>query len=503
VTDPDHTYVVVGAGPSGIAMGIKLKQAGFRDFAILERADDVGGSWRDNTYPGICADSPGLAYQYSFWKNRRWSRFFPNGAEVLEYHVRAAKEHGLYEHLQFGMDVVRQIWDEDNRLWHLWTADGRSISTRFLITAVGVFIDPVHDPGIAGIDTYRGVLQRTSSWQPDHDVTGKRVAIVGTGASAVQIAPSLAASARQLDVYQRTPVWCLPKPDFDLRSRLGRILSSPWTAGVLHGIGLAFFDMMLRLAAVLPTSVARPLLTAFDASARTGYRLLLRRVVDDPAVAGLLTPAFGLVVKRPVLTNEFLKVFNRPNTSLVTESISGLTPAGIATAEGVQREYDVIVLATGYSVFTDPASTTPGSVLGARGADLGVLYAEDGMQAYEGVSVPDFPNRWSIVGPYSWTGTGWHSVAELAADHVVRILRECARRRADRVEVGVTAHRRYRQTAQRRGRNIAFYYTELNAGVRTYYVNGHGEVAYIRPGSYLRAIWGGRRSNLNHYRYEN
>jgi cation diffusion facilitator CzcD-associated flavoprotein CzcO len=501
MSEPDVTIAIIGAGPSGIAMAIKLQQAGFNDFTILERKDDVGGSWRDNTYPGICADSPGLAYQYSFFKNRSWSRLFPSGAEVQAYHVRAATEHGLYEHLQCGVNVTTQTWCEDSRMWRLGTADGRSVSARFLITAVGVFRDPVHKLDIPGLNTYRGTLQHTSSWDPASVHDGRRIAIIGTGASAVQIVPRLAETAALVDVYQRTPVWCLPKPDFDLRRGPARFLRAPVLAGVLNMLGLAFFDTMLRLAEWLPTALARPLLAGFDAVARSAYRRRLRRTVADPALAELLEPRFGLVVKRPILSNEFLPVFNKPGVALITETIVRVTNSGIETAAQVSREYDMIVLATGYTVFTDPAATAPGSVLGHAGADLGALWEEQGLQAYEGVSVPDFPNRWMIVGPYSWTGTGWHSVAELAADHIVRILAEANRRGAERVEVAPCAHRRYMQGVRRKGRNIKLYYTELNRGVRSYYVNRHGEAAYIRPGTYLSAMRGARRSPLDDYRY--
>ncbi|MEU0874569.1 flavin-containing monooxygenase [Nocardia brasiliensis] len=501
MTAPDFTVAVVGAGPSGIVTGIKLKQAGIQDFTILERADDVGGSWHSNTYPAICADSPGLAYQYSFLKNRNWTRFFPKGSEVRDYHVRAARQYGLYPHLQFGKHVVAQKWDAGQRCWNLRLADGETITARFLITAVGVFVDPVTEPDIAGIDEFEGVVQRTASWQHAHRHEGKRVAVIGTGASAVQIVPALAPDAAVVDVYQRTPVWCLPKPDFDLTSGVARVLRSRRLVGVLHGIGLAFFDLMLRLAAVLPKPVARFLLVGFDLSARAAYSLVLLKAVRDPAVRQLLRPRFGLVVKRPVLSNSFLQTFNRANTNLITEPIERLTRTGIRTTAGVDRTYDMIVLATGFVVFIDPRAYPPGTIVGRDDADLGTLFATRGMQAYEGLSVPGFPNRWMIVGPYSWTGTGWHSAAELAADHTVRIIKETLRRGAEVAEVTQAAHDRYHRAVQRNGRNIELYYKEINGGTRTYYVNAQGEVAYIRPGSFLRAIWGGRYSPVNHYRY--
>ncbi|GAB3204013.1 flavin-containing monooxygenase [Nocardia tengchongensis] len=484
---PDHEVVVIGAGPGGIAAGIKLKRAGVEDFVILERADEVGGSWHENHYPGLEVDIPSLAYQYSFARNPNWSRLFASGAEVRRYHVAVARRFGLYPHLRFGTAVAAEEWDEDRHRWALRLADGGVLTARFVISAVGAFISPKLDPGIAGLDRYGGRIQRPSDWDDDYDLTGKRVAIIGTGASSVQITPAIAGKVSSLAVFQRTPVWCLPKPNPRIPRAVRWALGVPGVQAGVHGAALVAVDAVVRTMSNAPMPVVRPTLRAIDATAIRGYRGLLRLLVRDPGIRAGLAPDYGPIAKRPTLNTGYLLAFNRDNVDLVTTPIERFTEHGLRTTDGVEREFDMVVLATGYHVFSDPETYTPGLVVGCDGLDLGEYYTEHGLQAYESVSLPGLPNRWTLVGPYSWTGSGWHAFVEMTADHAVRAISEARRRSATRVAVRQDAHDAYHRRIYRNGAAMRYYLTELNAHVPTYYRNSQGDSTYIRPTGFFSA----------------
>lgn len=501
VVVPDFEVVVVGAGPGGIAAGVALKQSGLDTFAIFERGDDLGGSWRDNTYPGIGVDVPSIAYQYSFARNPNWTRLFAKGPEVLAYHRRVAEDFGLMPHIRFGIGVEREVWNERSRCWMLHTNHG-VVTSRFVISAVGAFLNPKDDPGVPGWQDFAGHTLRPASWDHSYDLRGKRVAIVGTGASSVQITPAIAEDVASLDVYQRTPVWCLPKPDFVLGARTHRLLAIPGVAAGMHGVGLAGVEAALRAIVYTPPAVMNPIMRGFDAGSRAGYRAYLRARVRDRHDRSGLAPSFGPLAKRPTLSNTFLTAFNRANTHLITTAIDRIEPTGVRDVDGTLREVDALILATGYELFSDPESYRPGMVVGRDGFDLGAYYAEHGLQAYESVSLPMLPNRWTLVGPYSWTGTGWHALVEITSAHAVRAISEARRRGATHVEVTQEAHDGYHAGLRRRGRNINHYFGELNAGVRTYYVNSQGDMPYIRPSSLLQARRASQHFPLEDYRFD-
>ncbi|MBJ7329656.1 MAG: NAD(P)/FAD-dependent oxidoreductase [Solirubrobacteraceae bacterium] len=502
MVSPDHEVVVIGAGPGGIAAAILLRQAGITDLTILERGDGVGGSWRDNTYPGIGVDIPSIAYQYSFARKPDWSRVFAKGEEVLAYHQDVAERYGLMPLLRPDTEVVREIWDEEHELWRLTTATGDEVTARFVVSAVGAFLRAKADPGIPGLDTFAGAIQRPDAWDHDVELRGKRVAVIGTGASAVQIVPAIAREVSRLDVYQRTPVWCLPKLDAKVPGWMKTALRVPGVAAGLHGLNLLSVEATLRAFTQTPDAIGRPAMRAFDRAAKAGYRRLLNAKVDDPATRAALMPGYGPFTKRPTMSNHFLTAFNADHVGLITEPIARITADGIETADGTVRAADVLVLATGYELFSDPESYRPGTIVGRDGFDLATFYAEQRLQAYESVAVPGLPNRWMVVGPYSWTGTGWHALVELNAHHITRAIVAARERGATCVEVRQDAHDAYHADVRRRGRLINWYFTELNGHVRTYYVNSQGDAPYIRPASLLQARRRSTRFPLSDYRYE-
>ncbi len=499
MAEPTHLVAVIGAGPGGICASILLKKRGITDFVILEQETDFGGSWRDNHYPGLGVDVPGFTYQYSFARNPRWSRMFPRGREVHEYHRRVAREHGLYPHAKWNSRVVQEEWDDANGFWRLHLEDGTQVTARFVISAVGAYLKAKEDPGIPGHREFAGTVLRPNAWDHDYDLSGKRVAVIGTGASSVQITPSIASEVRSLEVFQRTPVWALPKPDFPMTRAMQAGMALPGVGPVFSAVANLVVEVALRIVYQTPRPLFRVGAPVFDKIARALYRGYLRSVVQDPADRRRLMPDYGLLGKRPTLSNSFLQAFNRPNVSLVDTPIERIVEDGIVDADGRLHEFDAIVMATGYHLFSDPESYVEGAVVGRGGFDLGVFYNTERLQAYQSVSVPNLPNRWMLVGPYSWIGTGWHELVEISSSHAVNVIAEALAQGAEVVEVTEQAHRSYHEMIRRNDENIDYYFNTVNAGLRTYYVNSAGDMPYIRPTSLFQARRQSRNVDMSAY----
>ncbi|MDZ7887348.1 MAG: NAD(P)/FAD-dependent oxidoreductase [Mycobacterium sp.] len=499
---PQYEVAIIGAGPAGIAAAVKVRMAGIDDFVIIERADDVGGSWHENHYPGLGVDIPAIAYQYSFARNAKWSRFFPYGAEIKQYHAEVAARYGLYKRARFNCTVEREVWDDRGGMWTLHMHDGSTVTARFLINAIGAFVRPKEDGGVPGAPSFNGKVQRPSSWDDDYDMTGKAVGIIGTGASAVQIIPAIAPEVGTLVVFQRTPVWSIPKPDFVAPRVMQAALTIPGLAAAIHGGALVLLDLVLRSLTKMPTRFVHPVMDRFDAATTAGYRRFVSRVVINPVTAQQLTPNFGIAAKRPTMSNDYLKAYNRDNVSLVAEPIEMITATGVRTRDGALHELDTLILATGYEVFSDPETYRPGTVVGRNGFDLATFYNEEGLQAYQSVSVHGLPNRWTLVGPYSWTGSGWHAFVEMTADHAVRAITETRRRGAEVCEIRKEAADAYHAAMYERGAALRYYLGDLNGHVSTYYRNSHGDSTYVRPSGFFEASRGNRRFPLDDYRYE-
>lgn len=499
---PDVEVAIIGAGAGGICAGVKLAEIGVTDVVLIDRARGMGGTWLFNTYPGVGADLPAIAYQFSFARKPDWERFFANGAEIQEYHLKVARDAGLDKKVRLNTDIIREEWDERNHLWRLRVADGGQITARFVISAVGAYLRPKDKPAIPGLERFAGELMIPAGWSHDYDFAGKRVGIIGVGSSTVQIAPSLAPHAERLDIYQRTPQWYFPKPDFAMARWMKRGLAVPGMSAFLHGIALVFIELGLRVLVHTPPPMFRAGASGFDALGKRLYRTWLRIKVRDRTVREKLLPKYGPGCTRGTLGGDYLPVFNRDNVELVTDGISHITENAIVTADGAVREIDALVLATGYEVFSDPESYREGAVVGRDGFDLGRFFNEGGLQAYHSTAVAGLPNRWIMIGPYSWTGTAFHYILENAMRNINRAIGEARRRGVTKTEVRKDAQDRYHARLMRRNRNIGYYFSTHCAGSNTYFVNSHGDSPYVRPGSLLQNWREGVTYPLDDYTYE-
>jgi cation diffusion facilitator CzcD-associated flavoprotein CzcO len=489
---PDHEVAVIGAGFSGIGTAIKLDEAGIDDWVMLEAGDGVGGAWHWNTYPGIGVDIPSFSYQFSFEQRADWSRVYAPGHELKAYAEHCVDAYRLRSRIELNAKVTGIAFDDERHLWRLSIAGGRTLTARFVVGATGVFTQP-KPPDIPGLETFSGSLMHTARWDHAKDLRGRRVAIIGTGASAVQVIPSIAPEVEKLVVLQRTPIWCLPKLDARIgpraRRTLGRVPGAQRAARALSQAYVEFtFPLVAHFHGVIP----------FATGAERVALRHLRREVRDPAVREKLTPRYGLGCKRPSFSNEYLATFNRPNVELETAAIEGITPAGVRTAGG-EHEIDVLILATGFQVF-EKGNLPPFPVHGSDGVELAEWWDESRFQAYEGVSVPGFPNMFLILGPYGYNGASYFTLIENQARHIVRCLRRARSTGSTSVEVTAEANRRYFETMlSRRGRQVFF--RDSCATANSYYFDSRGDAPF-RSALTLEAAWRSAHFDLDDYRFE-
>lgn len=491
---PDRRLVIVGAGISGIGMAITLRRNGIDDFTVLERGDDIGGVWRDNVYPGVGADVPSFSYQFSFEKNPRWSRLFPKGSEIKEYLDHCVGKYDIARHLELGTEVLERHWSEEDRWWYVRTNRGE-FTCRYLISALGPFVN-ARTPEIPGLADFAGTVVRSQHWDRDLDLRGRRVAVIGTGASAVQLVPVVAEEAAHLTVFQRRPIHVLPKLDVPIPPPVQRAIESvPLAQSVLRLGFSAQVEMLLVAVAAYGRTVA-PLARGLAATGQA----LLRYQVRDPELRDKLTPDYDFGCKRPSISNDWYRTFTRDDVDLVTERIDRLTPTGIRTADGAHHDIDVLVLATGFHFAHEPVNYRRAPVTTSDGFDLADFFEAEPLQSYEGVSLPQLPNTFSLFGPYSWSGGSYHLMVENQATHIVRVLREAERRGAERVAVRPEANARFLAFVRSRAQSSLLAISNC-APANSYYFDHHGDFSSLRPTTGLQAWWASRHFPLDDYTY--
>lgn len=398
----DFRIAIIGAGPGGLCMAIKLKQAGFHDFVILEKGEGVGGTWLHNTYPGCACDLPSHLYSYSFEQRPDWPRPYSPQPEIKKYVEHCAEKYELLPHCRFGTGVQGAVWMEDTAQWKLTLESGENVDAHAVVSAVGMF-NELSYPEIKGLETYEGKSFHTARWDWDHDLTGRTVGVIGSAASAVQIVPEIVKEAGQVYLFQRTANWVMPKEDDPFTDEmLAAFRSDPnivaaVRAEIYQGVdeGMTFEDTT-RLQEM------------------TDACLEQIKVIKDPELQKKLTPTHPFGCKRPLLSNVFYEAFNRRNLELVTDAIDRITPTGVATTDGKLREMDTMVLATGFEA-TRYLSTL--EVVGRGGQKIGDAW-EDGAQAYLGVTTAGFPNLFMLYGPNTNNGS-IITMIEHQVDHAV------------------------------------------------------------------------------------
>ncbi len=378
--------LIVGAGFGGLGTAIELARHGFTDLTILEKADDIGGVWRDNTYPNAACDVPSNLYSWSFATNPGWGHRYSRQAEILEYMDRVSRELGVRDLVRTGVEVTGAAYDDAAATWRVETDTGETLTADFLVTAVGQLSRPAV-PDLAGRDTFEGPAFHSARWDHDVDLTGKRVAVVGTGASAIQFVPAIQPVVSQLTVFQRSAPYVVPKPDIAYsRPRQSLYRRLPRTQSFGRNLTWVLSEQLNK--SLTGTAPMKKLMEA-------GWHALLRAQVRDPALRAKLKPDYPIGCKRLLFSNDWYPAIVQPNVEVVTEGVVEVLPHGVRSADGVVHEVDVIIYGTGFAATEFLA---PMKIQGVGGISLDEAWA-DGARAFYGICVPSFPNLGLVYGP--------------------------------------------------------------------------------------------------------
>ena len=411
---PAHIRIaIVGAGFSGLGAAIALSNEGYGDdLIILERRSDVGGTWHDNSYPGCRCDVPSNLYSFSFAPNPQWSETFSGQPEIERYLQATARRFGVLEKIAFGAELESASWDVDRAVWRIETSRG-SLTADFVVSGSGLLSEPF-EPDLPGAPSFAGTTFHSAQWDHSHDLTGRRVAVIGTGASTIQFLPTVQRSAGHLTLFQRTPPWVFPHRNRPTR-RLERAAYTlvPWTQRFSRARNYWVGEFLLGRMLIRNSATLQRL-------ERLAKGFLARQVAD-PALRAVLTPTYTPGCKRLLQSNDYYPALQRPNVMVITEKIIEIQPRGVVTADGVLHEVDTIIYGTGFAVTANPMAE---QVRGLDGRTLREHWAATGMQAYCGTTVPGFPNYFTMAGPN--TGIGHTSLVvmiEAQIGHVVGALR--------------------------------------------------------------------------------
>jgi len=462
--DDATRIVIIGTGFAGLGMAIRLKQEGIDDFVVLEKADDVGGTWRENTYPGVQCDVPSHLYSFSFAPNPDWTRTFPLGDEIRAYLRDCAQRYGVLPHIRFGREVRSAEWDDDAQRWTLETSD-ETLTAQILVAGTGPLNEP-SIPDLPGLDGFEGRAYHSAQWDHTHDLKNERVAVVGTGASAIQLIPRIQPDVSELTVFQRTPPWVVPhndRPITPLEKRVYETLPAAqlaMRAGIYWGretFALGFIDTRF---AKLPEAMARR---------------HIKRHVPDPELRRKVTPSYTIGCKRVLISNDYYPALMQPNVELVTDGIAEVRPHAIVTADGTEHEVDTIIFGTGFHVTDPPAAEV---VRGRDGRTLAETW-DGSMQAHRGTTIAGFPNLFFLVGPN--TGLGHNSIVfmiESQLNYVPDALRTMDARGAASVDVRPEAQAAFNERIQAQLRKTVW----NSGGCSSWYLDRNGRNSTLWPG---------------------
>jgi cation diffusion facilitator CzcD-associated flavoprotein CzcO len=455
--------LVIGAGFAGVGAAIRLTEAGFDDYAVLEKADRLGGTWRDNTYPGCGCDVPSLVYSFSFAQSPDWSRSFAGQPEIQAYLERTAEDYKVTDRIHFGTEVKNARWNDDTQRWHLDTSGGE-YTARVLVAGAG----PLHEPNlpdVPGLDSFEGNVFHSARWDHDYDLTGKKVAVVGTGSSAIQFVPEIQPKTERLYLFQRTAPWVLPKldrPTSEAQKKLFRRVPA---------LQRAARNALYTTLELVQLAQRRP--RVMQRVQKVGLRYLASEV-KDPELRRTLTPRFTLGCKRILLSNTYYRALQQPNAEVVPHALREVRANSVIGADGIEREVDAIIFGTGFHVTDMPIGER---VHGPDGRSLADVW-QGSPRAYLGTSVAGFPNLFMLIGPN--TGNGHTSaivLIEAQLDYLLGALRQMRERGLASVDLKPDVQAAYNERVQ-----AALAGTVWNAGgCKSYYLDRNGTNSTIYP----------------------
>jgi cation diffusion facilitator CzcD-associated flavoprotein CzcO len=431
--------VIIGGGFGGLCMAIRLKQAGIDSFTLIEKAGDIGGTWRDNTYPGACCDTKAFAYCYSFEQKTDWSRKWVPWSEILGYMHQCVARHGLEKHCRLGTEITEAVYDDARNVWNLLTSTGESITTDVVVTATGQLNRP-SVPRIQGQDCFEGTAFHSARWDHDAELAGKRVGVIGNAASAIQFIPEIARDAARVEIFQRSANWMIRRGNRPYSKLAHRILgSSQWLSRLYRSWIWAYYEFF-----IYPIILGWP---GFRHAGEWLARRAIRRDVADPGLRARLVPDYPIGGKRILVSDDYYPSLNRPNVTVCFEPIERISPSGVVTIDGAEHALDAIIYGTG---FRSTEFLAPMEIRGRDGRSLAKQWRSAGPEAYLGITVPGFPNLFMMYGPN--TNLGHYSIIfmlERQAHYILECLKLKARRGSARMEVRADVCRRFNDRLQK------------------------------------------------------
>lgn len=455
---------IAGTGFAGLGMAIRMKQEGFHDFVVLERASEIGGTWRDNTYPGAACDVPSHLYSFSFALNPEWSHSFSPQEEIQDYLRRCAEDYGVKQHIRFDSEVLSAEWDEERNLWEIETTGG-NFTARMFVSAMGALSDPSY-PDIPGLEDFEGRYFHSADWDHDYDLSGKRVAVVGTGASAIQFLPQIQPDVSELYLFQRTPPWVTPRRDREFTA------AERWALKKVPGMQQLLRSAIYwgREAYVLGFSVDTRIMKAFELLAKRH----LRRQVPDPALREKLTPDYTIGCKRILLADDYYPALMQPNVEVITQGLSEVRGSTVVSEGGEEREVDAIIFGTGFLINDLPAAYR----IRGRDGDLLSEVWHEGMEAYKGTTVSGFPNLFLLLGPNTGLGhTSQVYMIESQIEYAISCLKFIESNNVEALEVHPEVQKRYNDRLQENMQGTVW----TNGGCASWYQDSRGRVTTLWP----------------------
>jgi len=481
---PDVTVAIIGSGFGGIGMAARLIRAGISDVVLLERAADLGGTWRDNSYPGAACDVPSHLYSFSFAPNPDWTRNFSPQPEIWDYLRRVAADEGVTGKIRFREEVTAARWDPAACRWHVETTAGR-LMARFLVSAAGPLSDPLI-PAIPGLDTFAGAVFHSAAWDHGHDLTGRNVAVIGTGASAIQFVPQIQPLVRQLTVFQRTPPWVIPRRDRQISVPEHWLFRHAPVTQRIARAGIYWGREAYALGFVKNPGIMR--------KAEALAQRHLRRQVADPDLRGRLTPSYRMGCKRILISNDYYPALTQPNVSLVTGGVTQVREGSVLTSDGTAYDADTLIFGTGFHVTDFPVAQR---IFDPDGVSLAAHWSGAAAQtAFRGTTTAGFPNLFVLTGPN--TGLGHNSqvfMIEAQIRYVASALVHARRHGIDRIEARPAAQAAYDRVVGRKMRRTVW----VTGGCKSWYLDAAGRNITLWPDFTWVYAWQTRRFDPSSY----